>query len=172
MHLALPLLLTLVQTTPAPLPLVQGKDLPLAARGPMAPGNPDPGADSSPLGLARAAARRGPSIPARALPGESTRLADTITEVSGRQAYAAVVPAHGEVRFQVTQGKKAYFRVSGVNAWGNLEPGLLQNTIWKGEPLASYRNPTAEARTIYFIVETTDANMLGEPFEAEVIRRP
>lgn len=155
---------------PAPLPVVEAKDLPRAPRGPMAPRGPDPGGEASLQGQGRHAARRGPSIPALQLPSGSVRVRDQVPDLSGWRAYAIEVPAGGRVKVQVVEGRKAWFRVVGVNAWGREEPGLLQNRIPTGEPRATYENPTGELRTVYFIVDTLDANMVGEAFEVEVIR--
>jgi hypothetical protein len=166
--LSVPVLL--FQMPSAPLPEVEAKDLPHAPRGPMSPHGPDGGADASILGQARRNARQGPSIPALQLPAGSVRVKDKIPDISGWRAYAIEVPGGGTVKVHVVEGRKAWFRVRGVNAWGREEPGLLQNRIPTGEPLATYKNPTAEARTIYFIVDTMDVNMVGETFTAEVTR--
>jgi hypothetical protein len=95
---------------------------------------------------------------------------DKIPDISGWRAYAIEVPGGGTVKVHVVEGRKAWFRVRGVNAWGRDEQGLLQNRIYTGEPQATYKNPTAEARTIYFIVDTMDVNMVGETFTVEVTR--
>jgi hypothetical protein len=95
---------------------------------------------------------------------------DKIPDVSGWRAYAIQVPSGGKVKVHVVEGRKAWFRVLGVNEWGRYEPGLLQNRIGNGEPQASYENPGKETRTIYFIIDTLETNMVGEPFEVEVTR--
>ncbi len=156
--------------TKAPLPLLVAKDLPRATRGPMPPPGPDPGAEASPWGQARRGARRGPSIPALQLPGGSFRVQDKVPDVSGWRAYAIEVPAGGTLKAQVVEGRKAWFRVRAMNAWGRDEPGLLQNRIPTGEPLATYRNLGSEAKTLYLVVDTLDANMVGEPYTLEVTR--
>ncbi len=155
-----------------PLPLVEAKDLPAAPRGPMAPKVPDLGAQHGALGQARAAARRGPSIPARQLPAHALRLKDTVPDLSGWTAYALDVAPGEQVKVHLVEGRKAWFRVLAVNAWGREEPGLLQNRIPTGEPMATYLNPTRERRTIYFIVDATDLNMVGEAFTLDVTRIP
>jgi len=160
----------MVFQVPAPLPEVEAKDLPKAPRGPMVPHRPDVGAESGILGETRRAARRGPSIPALQLPAGSVRVTDKVPDISGWRAYAIEVPAGGKVKVHVVEGRKAWFRVLGVNAWGRDEPGLLQNRIATGEPQATNENPTKETRTIYFIVDTLDANMMGEPYTLEVTR--
>lgn len=154
----------------APLPILEAKDLPAAARGPMPPPGPDLGADRGALGVSRQAARRGPSIPALQLPAGSVRVKDKVPDISGWRAYAIEVAPGEKVKVQVVAGRKAWFRVLGVNAWGRMEKGLLQNKIPTGDPLATYINPSKESRTIYFIVDSTDVNMLGDPFEVEVTR--
>ena len=53
---------------------------------------------------------------------------------------------------------------------GQEEAGLLQNRIPTGEPQATYRNPGVETRTVYFIVDTLDIDMVGEPYTLEVTR--
>ena len=165
---ALPL--RLLQAPQAPLPLVEAKDLPPAARGPMAPRVPDLGAERSIMGQARAASRRGPSIPALQVPAGSLRIKDKVPDQSGWRAYAIEVRGGGSVTVQVVDGRKGWFRVLAMNAWGQDEPGLLQNRIPSGEPRATYHNPGPEARTVYFVVDTQDAHMVGEEFEVTVLR--
>jgi len=162
-------LLTL-QVPPASLPVVEAKDLPPAPRGPMPPPVRDQGNDRSVLGLARHGAREVPSIPALQLPSGSVRVKDKIPNISGWRAYAIEVPGGGSVKAHVVEGRKGWFRVLGVNAWGREEAGLVQNRIPTGEPQATYRNPSQETRTVYFIVDTLDINMAGEPFTLEVTR--
>jgi hypothetical protein len=166
--LSVPILVA--QTPSAPLPEVEAKDLAPAPRGPISPRFPDGGAEASILGQARHGARQGPSIRALQLPAGSLRVKDSIPDISGWRAYAIEVPGGGTVKVHVVEGRKAWFRVRGVNAWGREEPGLLQNRIPTGEPLATYKNPSTEARTIYFIVDTMDVNMVGEAFTVEVTR--
>jgi hypothetical protein len=95
---------------------------------------------------------------------------DKIPDISGWRAYAIDVPGGGNVKAHVVEGRKGWFRVLGVDVWGSEEPGLLQNRIHTGEPQATYRNPTQETRRIYFIVDTLDYNMVGEPFTLEITR--
>lgn len=167
--LALPL--TLVMQAPqAPMPELEAKDLPHAPRGPMTPRVQDGGAERSLLGQTRRAARRGNSIPALQLPAGNVRVKDKIPDLSGWRAYAIEVPGGGSVKVQVVEGRKAWFRVLGVNAWGVDEAGLLQNRIHSGDPKATYQNPGATTKTIYFIVDTLDAHMAGDEFTVEVTR--
>lgn len=169
-----PMLLTvpmlLLQVPQAPLSEVEAKDLAPAPRGPMAPRVPDAGADHSAFGQARRAARRGPSLIALQLPSGSVRVKDKIPDISGWRAYAIEVPGGAAVKAHVVEGRKGWLRVLGVNAWGREEAGLLQNRIATGEPQATYKNPGQEPRTIYFIVDTLDAGMVGEAFMLEITR--
>ncbi len=160
----------MVLQAPAPLPVMAAKDLPKAPRGPMVPHRRDEGAERGIPGKTRRAARSGPSLAALQLPAGSVRVTDKIPDISGWRAYAIEVPAGGKVKVQVVEGRKAWFRVLGVNAWGQDEPGLLQNRIPTGEPQATYENVSKETHTVYFIVDTLDANMVGEPYTIDVTR--
>jgi len=166
--LSVPVLLA--QSVQTPLPEVEAKDLAPAPRGPMVPQVRDLGTEPGLMGRARHGARQGPSIPALQLPVGSLRVKDKVPDISGWRAYAIQVPGGGTVKVHVVEGRKAWFRVLGVNAWGREEVGLLQNRIPTGEPQATYRNPSGEARTVYFIVDTLDTNMTGEAFTVEVTR--
>jgi len=158
------------QAQQAPLPEVVAKELGSAPRGPLVPRVRDLGGGTGPLGQARRGARMGPSIHALQLPPGSVRVKDVVPDISGWRAYAIEVPGGGRVKAQVVEGRKGWFRVLGVNAWGQEEAGLLQNRIPTGEPQATYRNPGVETRTIYFIVDTLDIDMVGEPYTLEVTR--
>jgi hypothetical protein len=166
--LAIPVLA--LQVPQAPLPEVAAKDLPPAPRGPMPPKVADLGAESGGMGQARRSARKGPSLPALQLPAGSLRVTDKIPDLSGWRAYAIEVPGGGTVKVHVVEGRKGWYRVLGVNAWGQEEAGLLQNRIHTGEPQATYKNPTRETRTIYFIVDSLDANMVGDAYTVEITR--
>ena len=147
----------------------RGRQFPFPSFGPD-DGSAHQGAASGIVGMSRREARKGPSIPALQLPAGSLRVKDRIPDISGWRAYAIEVPGHGTAQVHVVDGRKGWFRVLGVNAWGRDEQGLLQNRIHTGEPLATYRNPTGESRTVYFIVDTLDADMTGEEFTIEVTR--
>jgi hypothetical protein len=136
----------------------------------MIPPVRDLGAERSIFGQIRRGARMGPSIPALQLPAGSVRVQDKVPDMSGWRAYAIDVPGGGTVKAHVVEGRKAWFRVLGVNAWGREEPGLLQNRIPTGEPQATYKNPGPSMRTIYFIVDTLDPDMVGDAYTLEVTR--
>jgi len=164
------LLPMILQAPPAPLPVLEAKDLPTAVRGPLPPSLPDLGADRSMMGRMRHQARKGPGLTALQLPAGNVHVTDKVPDISGWKAYAIEVPGGGSVKVHLVEGRKAWFRVLGVNAWGRQEPGLLQNRIPVGEPQATYFNPTKEVRTVYFIVDTLDVDMVGEPYGFDVIR--
>ncbi len=159
-----------LQAPQAPFPEVEAKDLPPAPRGPMPPKVADQGAEAGITGQIRRSARQGPSIPALQLPAGSVRVKDKIPDMSGWRAYAIEVPGGGTVKVHVVEGRKGWFRVLGVNAWGRDEEGLLQNRIHTGEPQATYKNPTKETRTVYFIVDSLDVNMVGDAYTVEITR--
>ena len=162
----------LLAQAPQPLPELEGKDLPAAPRGPLVPHTPDPGAERGALGEARAGARRGPSIPAFQLPATSARVKDKVPDLSGWKAYAVLVAPGEKVKVHVVEGRKAWYRVHAVNVWGRQEEGLLQNRIPTGEPMATYVNPSKETRTIYFIIDAGDINMVGDAYAFEFTREP
>ncbi len=166
----LPLILMLLTQTPQPLRTVEAKDLP-AARGPMTPHWPDPaGCRDGIMTKIRHSARSGPSLPALTLPADSVHVKDAIPDVSGWRAYRLQVPPGSSVSLKISEGRRAWFRIQAVNRWGRLEEGMLQNLIWKGEPMASYKNPSrTEQKEIWFIVDTADTDMSGESFVADVI---
>lgn len=168
LFLVLPVLA--LQAPQAPLPEVEAKDLPAAPRGPMPPRIADQGAEAGITGQVRRSARQGASIPALQLPAGSLRVKDKVPDMSGWRAYAIEVPGGGTVKVHVVEGRKGWFRVLGVNAWGRDEEGLLQNRIHTGEPQATYKNPTKETRTVYFIVDSLDVNMVGDAYTVEITR--
>lgn len=167
--LLLPSLLLL--QAPAPLPDMQAKDLPQAPRGPLTPQVRDLASGQGPTLAARRAARRGPSLPALLLPEGNCRVQDQVPNISGWKCYAAQVPPGGSVKVHVVDGRTGWLRVLAVDVSGRQEAeGLLQNKIPTGEPQASYRNLGQTPRTVYFIVDTLDEDMVGEAYAFEVIR--
>jgi hypothetical protein len=155
---------------PASPPEVDAKDLPRAPRGPLTPAVPDLATGRGPMLAARHAARRGPSLAALQLPAGSCRVTDRVPDISGWRAYAIQVPPGGAVKVHVVGGRTGWLRVLAVNAMGRQEEGLLQNRIPTGEAQATYRNPATEPRTVYFIVDTLDLNMVDEAYTFDVIR--
>jgi len=51
-----------------------------------------------------------------------------------------------------------------VNRMGQLEKGMLQNMIPTGNPEASFINEGTEAKTVYFVVDTTMYLNGSEPY--------
>ena len=117
----------------------------------------------------RTQARRTGSVsPAVALPAGSLKVKDSVSDIAGWKAYQVDVPAKGSIHIRLRGLHEAWFKVSTVNRWGNLEEGMLQNKILTGNPEARYTNPTAQTKTIYFVVDTTELNMQGEAYTLEV----
>ena len=63
---------------------------------------------------------------------------------------------------------EGWFLIRTVNKWGNLEEGMLQNKIKTGNPEARYTNSTKGAKSIYFVVDTSELNIIGEECTLEV----
>ncbi|MBL0313137.1 MAG: hypothetical protein IPP78_10590 [Holophagaceae bacterium] len=117
----------------------------------------------------RTQARHAGSItPAVALPQGSLKVKDKVADVSGWKAYRVEVPVGGAVHMRLRGHHEGWFVVRTMNKWGSLEKGMLQNVIKTGNPEARYANPTKEAKTIYFVVDTTELNTVGEEYTLEV----
>ncbi|MBS1784681.1 MAG: hypothetical protein JST24_04545 [Acidobacteria bacterium] len=167
--IALPLVLPLMATQT---PEVAGKDLkkvpgPLVDRYCGAPGYHDPaaGPGNSPLQMEiRSAARRGPSIPALALPEGPVTVSDTVGSIAGWKAYRVEVPAGTKVHARIHCAHNGWFLVRTVARMGNLEQGMLQNLIPTGNPEASYTNPKKVTNTIFFVVDTSELGAEAEPY--------
>jgi len=167
--LALLLTTALLPQTPA-IPEVEGKTLP-SVPGPMTDRYPDPSRGLGPRDMEarmRHQARRTPSIPAVAVPSGPVAVLDRITDPAGWRSYRVEVPANGRVHARLTGLHEAWFVVRAVNRWGNLEQGMLQNRIPTGNPEASYVNPKSAATTVYFVVDTTETNVVGEAFKLTI----
>lgn len=158
------LLSAFLQTIPAP-PVVEAKSLPQVP-GPISPKGPDPagGPGCDPIQMAlRRSARKG-NIPAVGLPEGPLEVQDALSDLPGWKAYRIDVPAKATVKVRLKGLHEAWFRVRALNRWGELEQGMLQNRIPTGNPEASYINPKPERNTVFFVVETTETSMDGEPF--------
>lgn len=172
MRLPLALLLCPVLAAQTAPPEVAGKDLqkvpgPLVDRISGAPGYRDPagGPGTSRFQMEiRSNARRGPSIPAVALPNGAVAVSDSVGTMAGWKAYRVEVPPGAKVHARIRGLHEGWFRVSTVNKMGSLEKGMLQNLQPTGNPEASYTNPKAETNTIFFIVDTTEADAQAEPY--------
>ncbi|MBL0209766.1 MAG: hypothetical protein IPQ13_02465 [Holophagaceae bacterium] len=117
----------------------------------------------------RTQARRAGTVqPAVALPPGPLKVKDKVSDVAGWKAYRVEVPSHGSIHMRLRGLHEGWFVVRTINKWGVMEEGMLQNLIKTGNPEASYTNPTMKARTIYFVVDTTELNMAGEDYTLEV----
>jgi hypothetical protein len=93
---------------------------------------------------------------------------DKVMDVAGWKAYRVDVPAGGSIHMRLRGLHEAWFVLQTVNKWGALEEGMLQNRITTGNPEAQYKNPTKDTKTIYFVVDTTELNPIGEEYTLEV----
>lgn len=155
---------------------IAGKDLP-SVPGPFVdrycgtPGYHDPaaGPGNSPIQMQmREAARRGPSIPAKALPDGPVAVTDAIGSPAGWKAYQVQVPPGAKVHARIHSAHDAWFVVRTVNRMGSLEEGMLRNLIGTGNPEATYTNPKKAANTVFFVVDTTEPDVNGEPYTLSV----
>ena len=177
MRTALPLLICPILAAQGTAPKeVAGKDLPTVP-GPFvdrycrAPGYQDPaaGPGNSPLQMQiRESARRGPSIPARALPEGPVTVTDTVGSIAGWKAYRVEVPAGAKVHARIHSAHDGWFLVRTVNKMGALEEGMLRNLMLTGNPEASYTNPKKETNTIFFVVDTSEADANSEQYRLVV----
>ncbi len=140
--------------------------------GPTTTRMPDPARDINFTGIdakIRTQARRTASIqPAVALPPGSLKVKDKVADVAGWKAYRVDVPAGGSIHMRLRGPHEAWFVIRTANKWGTLEKGMLQNIIKTGNPEARYKNPTQATQTIYFVVDTTELNTVGEEYTLEV----
>lgn len=138
--------------------------------GPQAPRYPDPaggpGEDRGALKM-RQAARRG-NVPAVEVPAGTRVISDRTNGYAGWKAYQVQVPGKGSVSARLRSDHEAWFRVTTTNQWGRMEEGMLQNRIYRGNPSASYNNPKDAPNTIFFVVDTTEATPMSEPYTLEI----
>jgi hypothetical protein len=141
-----------------------------AVVGPQAPRYPDPavgmGEDRISLKMRRAA-RQG-NVPGVEVPAGTQAVSDRISGFSGWKAYQVQVPGKGSLSMRLHSDHEAWFRVTTVNRWGRMEEGMLQNRIYKGKPEASCHNPKDAPSTVFFIVDTTDASAMSEPYTLDI----
>lgn len=168
----------LAAQAPAPAPgapkprEIAGKDLqpvpgPFVNNDGGAPGFRDPagGPGTSRFDMEiRASARRGPSIPAVALPPEPVSVSDSVGSVAGWKAYRVEVPPGAKVHARIYGLHAGWFLVHTVNKMGMLEKGMLQNLQPTGNPEASYTNPKSAPNTIFFVVDTSETDVEKEPY--------
>ena len=155
---------------------IAGKDLqtvpgPFVDRYCGVPGYHDPaaGPGNSPIQMQiRESARRGPSIPAVALPEGPLAVTDTLSSAAGWKAYRVEVPPGAKVHARIHSAHNGWFLVRTVNRMGTLEEGMLRNLIGTGNPEATYTNPKHETNTVFFVVDTTEPDVNGEPYTLSV----
>jgi len=51
------------------------------------------------------------------------------------------------------------------------QEGMLQNRIYRGKPEATCTNPKDAPNAIFFVVDTTDAAPMSEPYTLEITRK-
>jgi len=166
MSILLPLLLAL-QSQPAE-PLQAGTLKSIV--GPLAPHYPDPasgiGSDRFSMRM-RHSARQG-NVPAVEVPAGTSVLADRINNMAGWKAYQLQVPGKASVKLRLRSDHEAWFRMTALNRWGRMEEGMLQNRIYHGVPEATYNNPKDTPGTVYFVVDTTSADPMSDPYTLEI----
>jgi hypothetical protein len=158
---------------PQPIPEVEGKTL-ASVPGPLTDRYPDPARDPAYRGLEaqiRRQSRRTPSIPGVAVPSLPLAIKDRIADPAGWRAYRVEVPGNTEVHARLTSDHEGWFLVRTVNKWGQLQEGMLQNLIPTGNPEASFRNPKAEAATVFFVVDTRELGTQGEAFTLTFVKK-
>jgi hypothetical protein len=165
----LPLLLAvaLAQGTP---PEYNASDLP-KVNGPRPPKYLDP----APLytGTAmdahiRRMARRGGLIDAVALPEGDAIIKDKMEGIAGRKAYQATVQSGQTVKIRLRSDHEAWFVVKAANRVGLLEKGMVHHSMHTCDPQTTYVNSSKEAKTVFFIVDTTELNASHVPYSLHV----
>jgi hypothetical protein len=149
---------------------VDASTLPKVA-GPMPPRYADPASDSysSAGGLVAIRSRaRGNKLSALALPEGDIIVSDKIENTAGRQAYQVIVPADNTVKVSLKAKNQDLFLVRVVNSAGNTEKGMTQNLLNKFDSEASYTNKSKKAKTIYFIVDTNELDMLDTQYTLQI----
>lgn len=151
-------------------PEVQAKDLPRVT-GPAFLEYGDPaGGHERDLGLRRQA-RKAPPL-TRLLEARDQVVLDTLMDPSGRLAYQVTVPAGQQAHVRLRGDHEAWFVVTAVNRMGQQDVTLLRNRIPTGNPEAVCRNTTGKPVTVFFIVDTTETQVLNEPFRLTFTFQP
>ena len=105
-------------------------------------------------------------------------IADTVSEFDGVAdfpagwiAYGFRVPPGGKLHVRLTHPAEGWFRLSMMNKWGALEPGMLQNLIPTGNPEVTYTNLTKEGRSVYVLVDDPGwMSNTNSPFHIKIER--
>ncbi|MDR2561918.1 MAG: hypothetical protein LBC63_09145 [Holophagales bacterium] len=165
----LPLLLAFAMTQAEP-PEYNASDLPKVS-GPRPPKYPDPAPTYSGTPMdayIRRMARRGGLIDAVALPEGDAIINDKMEGTAGRKAYQATVQPGQTMNVRLRGNHEAWFVVKASNRAGLLEKGMVHHSMHACDPQTKYVNPGKEARTIFFIVDTTELNVIHEPYSLHV----
>jgi hypothetical protein len=152
---------------------IEASSLPVVT-GPMAPKYLDPAPDayhSSGDAQIRRQLRRAGTVPAVALPEGDLIVSDKMNEFAGWKAYQAIVPAGQTVKIRLKSQHEAWFQVKTFNRWGEIEKGMLSNAMHQLDPGITYTNPSKEAKTVFFVVDTNELNMFSEAFALHVTRK-
>ncbi len=171
----IPFLLVLLSQSPqasvgAPIPAKELKAVP----GPVAPTYPDParGLDSGRMELEMRRTARHASVPTVALPMGASLIEDQANSIPGWKGYRAEVAPQSILHMRLKALHEAWFQVRVVSRWGRHQMGMLHNRIPTGNPEASFRNFTDQMQTVYFIVDTTQTSIHGEPYTLQVTPGP
>jgi hypothetical protein len=105
-------------------------------------------------------------------------IADTVAEFDGVAefpagwiAYGFRVPPGGKLHIRLTHPNEGWFRLTMMNKWGGLEPGMLQNLIPTGNPEVTYTNLSQEGRSVYVLVDDPGwMSSAADPFRIKVER--
>ena len=140
--------------------LVEGKTLatipgPLANRERLPDLAPRFGSPDMDLQI-RAMARRGGRVPAVQVPEGTVAISHKVTPQAGWQAYRVEVAPGEKIHARLRGDHEAWFVVRCVNGMGQLEQGMLQNLIKRGNPEATYTNPRKGTSVVYFVVDTSE----------------
>jgi len=114
--------------------------------------------------MIRRSARRIGIVPALAVPAGNVAVTHRVSYPAGWQAFQVEAAPGEKIKARLRGEHEAWFVVRCVAKMGNLEKGMLQNLIQTGNPEASYRNFRKEARTVYFVVDTSEIVTSSEPF--------
>lgn len=158
----------LLQEVPTP-PTLEAKELPVVS-GPISLEYRDPAGRSHDLGVRRHA-RKAPPL-TRRVEARDVVVKDIMNEHSGRLAYEVTVPPRTHAHARLRGVHEAWFRMTGVNRMGQMEASLTRNMIPTGNAEAFCDNRGDKPVTVYFIVDTTEAQVFNEPFEVTFRFKP
>lgn len=97
-------------------------------------------------------ARRGP-IPVIPVADTTTEIKDYTQVPSGWKAYGFLVPGKENLHVRLRHPRESWFRVVGVNKWGQVGAGLQRNLMPTGKAEMTFQNVSAKAQAVYMIVD-------------------